>query len=30
MIASAMSDIESTFDKSAEKLLADLVKEVEL
>lgn len=30
MIASALSEIENTFDKSAEKLLADLVKEVEL
>lgn len=30
MIASAMKDIESSFDKSAEKLLADLVREVEL
>ena len=30
MVASAMSKIESTFDKSAEKLLADLLKEVEL
>ena len=30
MVASAMSEIESTFDKSAEKLLADLLKEVEL
>lgn len=30
MIASALSDIESTFDKSAEKLLAELVREVEL
>ena len=30
MVASAISEIESTFDKSAEKLLADLLKEVEL
>ena len=30
MIESTMKDIESTFDKSAEKLLADLVSEVEL
>lgn len=30
MIASALSEIENTFDKSAEKLLADLVKEVEI
>ena len=30
MVASAMNEIESAFDKSAEKLLADLLKEVEL